>query len=410
MTAIQPTPMPQYRFDRRRDFLVSLVIGLVALAIGAIGVFRVLFAGNHGNLTSYVPWGLLVSVYVYLVWMEVGMILGYYALRHVVRVDGIERLGPVIVTAAIAALLAALLIIGMDLGHPFRAFRAFYDPNPRSLMTWMIWLHTFYLGLLIVEFWAYYTDHKKLITWLNWVNIPAGVALIGVIGGLFGVVAARPFWNGSVLPMAFFMSSLIAGTGLIIILHLLFSPTAGTPRYVQTAYELARFFMWAILIGILAAGANLLITAYPSVPAKAEALNLMLFGPYWWSMWILHLLLGTLVPLVLLVAFRRSLVAIGIAAALMVLTFVVVPLNIVIPGLAYPSPDLYNLGLAFQDAYLHFNYIPAVNEWLVVLFGVGLALTLFAVAYRVLLYGHYGQLARKEAGLAASPDVDHPTA
>ena len=71
----------QYRTDRRKDFIISLVIGLAALVIGAWGPLQVLLSGNHGDLGSYVTWGLWVSIYVYLVWAEVGMILGYYALH-----------------------------------------------------------------------------------------------------------------------------------------------------------------------------------------------------------------------------------------------------------------------------------------------------------------------------------------
>ena len=399
-------PAVQYRFDRRWDFHISLAVGLIALLVGAVGVFRVLIWHDHGALGSYVPWGLWVAAYVYLVWMEVGMILGYYALKHVLKVEGIEKLGPVIVLAAICALLAALMIIGMDLGHPFRAWRALVFADFSSPMTWMIWLHSFYLVLLAVEFWAYRNDYEDLIKWLNWVNIPAGVALIGVIGALFGVIAARPFWNASILPMAFFMSSLVAGTALILLLHLLFSPLAGKRVYQRTAQELGRFLMWAILVALLAAGANLVVTMYPDVPAKSEAMRLLLFGPYWWSVWIVHLALGTLVPLVLLALFRRSLLALGTAAALLVSTFVMVPLNVVIPGLAYPTPELRGIASAYVHPRLSYDYVPNLTEWLVVVFGLGVALTLFAVAYYLLLNRYYADLARQpDDATAAQPDA-----
>lgn len=388
-------PAIQYRFDRRWDFWISLALGLAAALIGAVGVYRVMAHGDHGALGSAVPWGLWVSIYVYLVWMEVGMILAYYALKHVLHVKGIEALGPVIVMAAICALISALFIIGMDLGHPFRAWRAFVYPTFGSLMTWMIWLHAFYLVLLIVEFWAYHNDYEDLIKWLNWVNIPAGVALILVIGSLFGVIAARPFWNSSVLPMAFAMSSLVAGTGLILLLHLLFSPLAGREQYVETATELARFLMWAILIGAIAAFANLLVSLYPGVPARVEAMHLLLFGPYWWSIWIVHLLLGTLVPLILLAFFRRHLGALLAAAVLLVTTFVMVPLNLVIPGLAYPTPDLRGVATAYQHPRLSYDYFPTGTEWLVVAFAVGVGLCLFAIGYRTLLDSYYRRLAER---------------
>jgi len=384
-----------YRFERRWDFRISLGVGLIALLIGAVGVYRVLVHHDHGTLGSYVPWGLWVSAYVYLVWMEVGMILGYYVLKHVLNVKGIEKLGPVIVLSAICALLAALVVIGMDLGHPFRAWRAIIFADFSSPMTWMIWLHSFYLVLLIVEFWAYHNDYEDLIKWLNWVNIPAGVLLIGVIGALFGVIAARPFWNATMLPMAFFMSSLVAGSALVLLLHLLFSPLAGKAIYVDTARELGRFLMWAMLLGVVAALANVVVTLYPGVPAKAEGMNLLLFGPYWWSIWIVHLLFGTAIPLLLLTFFRNSLWALGAAAVLLVTTFVMVPLNVVITGLAYPTPELRGIAEAYQHPRLSYGYDPSSTEWLVIIFALGVGLTLFALAYRLLLSGYYTKLVER---------------
>jgi protein NrfD len=56
---------------------------------------------------------------------------------------------------ALAILAMALILIGLDLGHPFRFWHVFIYPQWGSLMTWMIWLHLIYLvvllGKLIVE-------------------------------------------------------------------------------------------------------------------------------------------------------------------------------------------------------------------------------------------------------------------
>jgi protein NrfD len=374
-----------FRLDRRVDLIVSTALAAIALLIGSWGIFQVLVQGNHGALTSYVPWGLWVGIYVYLVWLEVGMVLGYALLRYGLKIEGLEKLGPVVMLAALSALLGALFIIGMDLGHPFRFWKAFFQPNFGSLMTWMIWLHTIYLVILAGELYGYWQERPGLVKKLTLISVPTGVALIGVIGGLFGVIAARPYWNASILPMLFFISSLVAGIALLILLHLLFSPTMGTPRYAAAAQDLARILMVAIVIGLFAAAGNALVIAYPNVPTHAEGLRLVLFGPYWWTIWIVHLLMGVLVPLVLLLLNRRNLFLIGMAAALTVLTFVMVPLNIIIPGLAYPSPGLQGLESAMVHPRLSFDYFPSLVEWLVVIFAFGLALAVFTAGYRLVL-------------------------
>jgi molybdopterin-containing oxidoreductase family membrane subunit len=379
------------RLNRIHDYRISLSIAICALVIGAYGVYKVLVLKEHGALTSYVPWGLWVGAYVFLVWLEVGMIIAYFILRRYLGVDGLRLLAPVAMLAAISALLGALFVIAMDLGHPFRFWKAYLQPNFGSLMSWMIWLHTLYLVILVAELFAYfkgrdYVDRWKIyLNFLTYISIPFGILLIAVIGGLFGVVAARPFWNASVLPLMFFIASLVAGVGLLTLLHLLFSPTKGTRQYEETAKHMARIFLGAIIVGVVASLANGLVIAYPNVPAHAEGLKLVLFGPYWWTIWIVHLGLGVVVPLVLLTFFRDKLLFIGIASAFYLVGFTMVPVNIIIPGLAYPMPAMEGVMEAFSHPKLSFQYTPALMEWLVVIFAVGVSLLVFTVGYRFIV-------------------------
>ncbi len=383
------------RLIRKKDFVISLSLAIIALLLGSWGVIQVLIFGNHGELTSYVPWGLWVGVYVYLVWLEVGMILSYFICRRFLKVEGLKHLGPVVMLAAISALIGALFAIGMDLGHPFRFWKAYFQPQSGSLMTWMIWLHTLYLFILVGELWAYKKGREFVDKWeiylnfLTYISIPFGIMLIAVIGGLFGVVAARPFWNASVLPLMFFIASLVAGLGLLTILHFLFSPTRGTPQYRETAEVMGRLFLGAMVIGAIASMANGLVIAYPNVPAYAEGLRLVLFGPYWWTIWIVHLGFGLLIPLLLLSFLRKKLVAIAIATSSYVLAFTMVPVNIIIPGLAYPMPAMEGLRDAFHHHKLSFVYAPGLVEWLVVVFAVGLSLFIFSIGYRYIIEPYF---------------------
>jgi molybdopterin-containing oxidoreductase family membrane subunit len=135
-------PVAAPRLNRIIDYRISLTLAVIALMFGAYGVMRVMIFKEHGALTSYVPWGLWVGVYVYLVWLEVGMILTYFIARRFLGIEGLRLLAPVAMLAAISALVGALFIIGTDLGHPFRFWKAYLQPNFGSLMSWMIWLHT----------------------------------------------------------------------------------------------------------------------------------------------------------------------------------------------------------------------------------------------------------------------------
>ena len=374
-----------------------LAIALFSLILGAFGVYQVLVNSNHGALTSYVPWGLWVGVYVFLVWLEVGMIISYFMLRRYFKIEGLKTLGPVVMLAAISALVAALFTIGMDLGHPFRFWKAYIQPNFSSLMTWMIWLHTLYLILLVGELFAYFRGKRIVEKWqiymniATYISIPIGVILIGVIGGLFGVIAARPFWNASVLPLMFFIASMVAGLGLLIVLHLLFSPLKGTHQYKETAINMGRIFFGAIGVGMVAALANVMVIAYPNVPAYAEGLRLVVFGPYWWSIWIVHLGIGVALPVILLSFYRRNLKVLFLSSILYIIGFTMVPVNIIIPGLAYPMPAMEAIKDAFYHHRLSFDYFPSVVEFLVVVFAVGLATTIFTLGHRFIIKPYFNE-------------------
>ncbi len=95
--------------------------------------------------------------------------------------------------------------------------------------------------------------------------------------------------------------------------------------------------------------------------------------------------LGVVVPLVLLTFFRDKLLFIGIASAFYLVGFTMVPVNIIIPGLAYPMPAMEGVMEAFSHPKLSFQYTPALMEWLVVIFAVGVSLLVFTVGYRFIV-------------------------
>ena len=51
-------------------------VWVAALALGAVGVFERVVNGHEGaNYTSYIPWGLWVALYVYLIGLSAGSFL-----------------------------------------------------------------------------------------------------------------------------------------------------------------------------------------------------------------------------------------------------------------------------------------------------------------------------------------------
>jgi protein NrfD len=366
------------------------IAGIAALLIGSIGLYqRFIFGLRLTDLGSFVPWGLWVAAYEYLVWLEVGSLLVFTTLVYIFKWDkSLPRLAPMLYLTAIAMLSMALILIGLDLGHPFRFWHVLLYPQWGSLMTWMIWLHQFYLlvlvGKLIIELRPSFSYGKKISTWLSYLSLPLGIGLVVVAGSVFGVVMGRPSWQSSALPIMFLLSSLVAGTGLLVFLYIWFFKEKDTQEYIETAHRLGRLLLALLVAGLIASALGGLVILYPGVPAQATALELTLFGPYWWVYWIFHIGLGVIIPIILLLTKTRTARRIGIAAGLLIVTFMAVPLNIVIPSQLAIEAVEKGLIIAYQGPGLLTDYFPSLSEWLLALFAMAFGFLVFLFGYQVL--------------------------
>lgn len=369
-------------------FRITLMLGIAALVIGAYGVIRVLAFGDLGNLSTEVPWGLWVGLYEYFVLLEVGAVLSFTLLRYGGGLKALDQLGPIIMLTALAALVGALVSIFHDLGQPFRVWRPILAPDFGSLLTWMIWLHLAYMIILIIELWAYRFGRKDIVRKMAYISLPAGAALVAVLGSFLSVAAARPLWNDLLLPIVYLISAFVVGTGLVLLQHLIFSPDYNSPEYHKLAHRLGRWFIAWILVGIFSALTISLVMTYAEVPATAAILRQMLLGEYAWTIWVFHVGLGILLPVVLLfwqdkienLNIRKY--ALGGASGLLVLNFLMVPMNVVIPALAYRYDHV-------RDTLVRFDYFPQLVEWLVMVFVIGLMLVIFAIGIRLVIQPFY---------------------
>jgi molybdopterin-containing oxidoreductase family membrane subunit len=101
----------------------------------------------------------------------------------------------------------------------------------------------------------------------------------------------------------------------------------------------------------------------------------LLFGGYWPVFWILHVLLGVLVPLGLLAGSSRGLWA--LASILVIVGFAAARMAVLVPGQI--AGQIPGLQAAFQDVRLTYSYHPTSMEYLVACFMVATAMGLFYV-------------------------------
>lgn len=363
--------------------------GIVALLIGSIGmVDRLLNGLRPTDLGSFVPWGLWVAAYEYFVWLEVGSLFMFTLLVYVFKWESLlPGMARMLYLTAAAILGMALILIGLDLGHPFRVWHVLVYPQWASLMTWMIWLHMVYMAVLVGKLYIELRPSatgKRIGRWLSYASLPLGIGLVVIAGSVFGVIIGRPTWQSSALPIYFFLSALVAGTGLLTAQFVWFWPGKRDEAYLATARGLGRLLLGLLIVGLVASALGGLVILYPGVPAQAEALRLTLFGPFWWVYWLFHIGLGIVVPIGLLLGNSPTARRIGIAATLFTVTFIAVPLNIVIPAQLAIETVEPGLIIAYQGPGLVPYYFPSPSEWLITLFALAFGFLVFLYGYNVL--------------------------
>jgi Ni/Fe-hydrogenase subunit HybB-like protein len=385
-----------------------IIVAVIGLAIGAWGMFQRLVYGHlHMAYGSYVPWGLWVAFDLYFLGLTAGAFI-IAVLAYGFRLRLFAALGPLAVFTLLVTLLCELIIISLDLGHPFRVYRFLITPSFSSMLTWLV---IFIVAMWAINLpWFYLLIREHLIKWgqeegrpgrkiyqalafgrtsyteedrqadqrrvriLAIISIPVGLIFFGLHGALFAILQNRPIWNSAMTPLLFIMAAILSGGALITFLASVFYPKE------ELMDSLGKFVRAFLLIFLFLEAVQIFVGYRGGVTAVVTSLNIMISGPYWWSFWIIHLLIGSLIPLYLLIWQAHNPKAVAWASFLILISFIAVRLDYLIPDLAvYKLEGLQN---AFFSRRLRTDYVPNLNEWLVSIWVVSLGLLAFLLGTR----------------------------
>ena len=369
--------------------LILWVLIALSLIVGAWGVYDRLVNG-HENTTygSYVVWGLWVAMYLFLAGTAAGTFF-FATLDYLFHVRLFQGTGRLALFATLITLGAGLLHIWFDQGHMERIWKVYTRPNPQSVMAQMVWGYTLF-GLLtaVMLVIALRAGRQKSETararrWLAFLSVlglPLTLFLSGGVGALLGVEVSRPFWHVGLFPVQFPVFSLASGAALMLVIIGLFGDTRN-PQQAQQLRVLAIATIVLQVVKLYFLWADYSQSLYGGLPQNVAAINAVLFGPYWWAFWILQILLGSLVPIFILVlpGVARRPVRAGVAGALVLFGFAVARANIVFPALTVP--EIEALQRAFSDPRLQFAYFPSPMEWALSIGIFGAAAAAFLLGY-----------------------------
>jgi len=407
--------------DKRTKIIIGLAI--LGLVLGSYGmVKRLLFGLNPVAFGSYVPWGLWVAFYLFFLGLSAGAFL-VTTMTYVFKMERFEKIGPLAAFTVLIALLCEVFFITLDLGRMIRIYRFLLTPSFTSLMTWMFVLFnamlviyalkTFFLlrgnliewgndqkrkGHRIYNLLALgKTDYtilnqkkdKEMVHLLSLVSLPVGLIFYGANGAFFAILLNRPIWNSALTPLLFIVAALLSGGALITFLIHIFQPNE------KLVKELGQVILFILITFLFLEVLQFFVGYQSGVVSVVTSLNLIAFGRYWWSFWIIHLLIGSLIPLYWLIFRQGDPSKAAWACFLIVITFITVRFNFVIPDLAVYK--LEGLEATFFHPRLRTDYLPNLTEWLVSIWVVSFGVLAFLFGARLLPLSESGEGGERHA-------------
>lgn len=212
-------------------FTLFNIIAAIILIVGLV-IVVIRFAKGLGavtNLSDEYPWGLWIG---FDVLCGVALAAGGYVIATSVHLFGMKDyriiLRPAILTGFLGYLFVVIALL-FDLGRPWRLpYPVFYSLGPQSVMFLVAWHVLLYLTVQFMEFspaifeWL---DMKAARRWIH--KIMVGTCIVGVIlstlhqsalGALFLLAPTKlhPLWYSPLLPIYFFITSIVAGLSMVI--------------------------------------------------------------------------------------------------------------------------------------------------------------------------------------------------
>ncbi len=397
--------------------LLLYLTGFLGL-LGVLAIAYRLVAGMQVTaLTSSVPWGMWVAFYIYFIGLSAGSFL-FSTLIYVFGQKDIEKAGRLALLSAIFALIAGMLFIWIDLGHPWRFLNVFIFWNYPSVLAWESAFYLIYVVIIAAELYFLMRDdlaglklqavgfRKKLYHWLSLgyelpasqeerqakraralkitvllgaIGIPIAIGVHGGTGALFAVVKARPYWYSPIFPIIFLVSALVSGAGLMTFLYGFFGDKKD-PDHPSIVKKLAMWMIIFLSIDILLLVADVLVSLYGQIPEHMEIWHQILFGPYWYMFWVGEAGFVILIPLLIYIFKRNDINWLRLAGGSAVIGIIAVRFNIVIP--AFVAPPVPGLEGVLRHWRMAFEYFPSFWEWVTSIGGISLIVFLFLLAYR----------------------------
>ncbi|MBL8290302.1 MAG: polysulfide reductase NrfD [Bryobacterales bacterium] len=188
---------------------------------------------------------------------------------------------------AISAIVMCLLFVLVDLGRPDRFWHLFpivgHLNFPRSILAWdVLVLNLYFVTNFIVAthilYRAFHRQHynKSLVVPLVLLSIPMAVGIHTVTAFLYNALAARPYWNSSILAPQFLASAFCSGPAILLVVLQLLRRFTQFEIQRDAIWKVAELMAYAMFFNLFLHGAE----AFKEYYSDTEHL---LYTRYWYS-------------------------------------------------------------------------------------------------------------------------------
>jgi len=377
--------------DGRSAAYYGLLALLGTVVLAGLGAAYTMEHRGHivTGMNNQIVWGMPHVFAVFLVVAASGA-LNMASIASVFGRTAYKPLAPLSGLLAIGLLVGGLAVLMLDLGRPERLIVAMTHYNFKSIFAWNVFLYTGFLAIVVAYLWTMMERRMNTLTQpVGLLALIWRLALTTGTGSIFGFLVAREAYDSALLAPMFIALSLSYGSAVFLLVLLAACRFTGRPLGDGLLSRLARLQVIFIAAGLYFVIVYHLSHLYVARRLDVERFILLDGGVHTQLFWIGQVLLGSLVPLALLLAPRTRGARTGMAvSAVLVIAGGLAQMYVtIIGGQAFPLvlfPGLQERS-SFFDGVVH-AYAPSLPEVALGLGGVAIAGIIVVLAVKLLRF------------------------
>ncbi len=382
-----------HRFAKHSVFFTGLM-GLHVLVIAA-GLGAAFFMEHYGHvvtgMNNQIVWGAPHVFAVFLIVAASGAlnVASFSSVFNRLAYKPYARLSGLL---AIALLAGGLAVLVLDLGRPERLIVAMTTYNFKSIFAWNIYLYTGFFA--VVAAYLFVMMDRK-ISRSHWPTKAVGgfaffwrFALTTGTGSIFGFLLARDAYSAAIMAPLFIVSSFLYGLAFTVLVLLMMSREVRAEMIDREMIHKFRgmFILFALAV-LYFTVVHHLTKIYEPAYRPVEAFLLLDGGIYTSAFWIGQIVIGTLLPLaiVVLAGGRRAWLGLEVAAVLFLLGGLSQIYTIIIGGQAFPLQLFPGMDVtsSFADGQVN-QYMPSLPEVVLGVSGISIAMLITGIGIKLL--------------------------